>query len=287
MPIIIDPSLPEPTPPVTVTGPDGVLTVQVDQPWAGALLLADFTTATPQPDKVAFYRVGAGGDTVPVRSGDLAWAPGGYGIAYDHEAPLGAGVAWYAVPVVDGVPGVACDTVAAEIPEPAGGAANPGVWLKCLEDPALSRQVLEQSWTEVGYDQDITITRPLGSLKPKAALLTPGTAGTSTLTVLARDLAGEEAVTAIANSGMFLAQSKAAYSRRDRYWVATSVKVTRTSDKVRVGWRTIALELTEVARPGTAGQALRVPGRSYADRLAQFPTYDTLPARSYLQALTG
>lgn len=289
MPIIIDPSLPEPTPPTVVTGPDGVLTATVDAANAGVLLVADFTAMSPQPTRARFYRNNPDGTTVLVRSGDPARAPGGTAVAYDDEAPLGVGVSWYAAPMAtaDSVEGAPCDAVALEVPAPAGGVNDPGTWAKCLDDPNLSRQIKVQSWPEFDYDQGVASTRPLGSSFPVADLTYPGGSATGTLTVLVADEAEETAVRAVFASGVVLTQSRPDYNRADRYWLATGVKVSRISPRVQVTYRSLAVDLQQVDRPDTAGQKLRIPGRSYADRLAAYPTFDTVPARTFLQALTG
>src|SRR5690348_6161615 len=103
MPIVLNPTTPNPAPPSTATSSDGRLTAFVDSAYSGVLLKADFSGLGTKPNRVRFMR-----GTDVVRSGDPAWAPGGLGFAYDHEAPLSTSTAWTAVPIfADGSTGSA------------------------------------------------------------------------------------------------------------------------------------------------------------------------------------
>lgn len=429
MPIIINPDLPPPSPPVTATGPDGILTVQIDAPNAGALLIADFTeedlesvgngafgtnitgwtayqvsgtstlsreTASPitspgslksvwttgstsagaynilddvipsgskvkivfkvknltslptrircgladgSPEifktfdfppslttqtwvinttipedrqfvrlylyansgmdsagstifddisvtrklsKIQFVRTNPDGADVLVRSGDPAQAPGGYGIAYDHEAGLGVGVSWYAIPLIGGVEGPPSDAVGLSIPEPQGGPSSPGTWFKSLEDPALSMQIKVHEWRSYSMEGTSQFTRAAGA-RFSAVAIDELAAPTSSIIVLAYTLEEEEALLSIVNSGVFLTQSKAAYGRRDAYWVVTGFNSERISTLVTNQERYITIPVTQVDRPHTEDIGLRIPGYSYNDLANTYATYSEMADQTYAE----
>ncbi|MGH3501679.1 MAG: hypothetical protein ACRDQA_12455 [Nocardioidaceae bacterium] len=96
--MVVDTSAPEVEPPVVTTSADGHLSAYTDTTNAGVLLVADRSGGDPAPVAWRFTR-DTGSGPVPVRSGDTATSPGGVGIAYDHEAPLGYPIAYTASPI--------------------------------------------------------------------------------------------------------------------------------------------------------------------------------------------
>jgi hypothetical protein len=268
MAIVIDPSSTPPVPPVTATGTDGILTARRDDAWAGAVLTATYTGTLPQ--QVRFTRVGPDGVEMPVRSGDLAWAPGGIAVAYDHEAPLGAAVTWYAYPVTAaGVVGAASAGVSLTIPEPTTPA---DVWLKSLVDPALSLPVWVQSWPQLDYAARQQRADVLGRPAPVLTVDAWSTSASEAV-IFTQTLDERAALLDLLTSGsVLLAQTRAVNGRPDQYIVPGSISealFTDSTDPARV-W-TVAL--TEVDRPPTIDAGLLIPGRSYADSAQAWPTY--------------
>lgn len=278
MPIIADPTAPAPPLPTKVTGSDGVLTAYLDEPNAGVLLVADFSGASQVPARVRFYR----DDGVLVRSGDWAWAPGGIAVAYDHEMSLsGSGHSWYAHPDV----GADCQRVTLTVPAPSDLST---VWLKGLDSPGLSMQVVVSTWPRLHFAGRLSVSPVLGSAFPAFPAITQDLrqAPTSQMQVWTTTFGDSDALRLLVSSGVLLLQPNAKTGRRDQYVAIGDVDADLVGlpQGERLLW---TLPLTEVERPATTGQRLRVPDRSYADRLATWPLYEGVPARSYLDGLTG
>lgn len=285
MPLFIDPLAPPPTPPTSATSGDGFLTATLDPDFAGVLLEADLHTLTPTPPKwIYFYRVDPDGSVWPVRSGNLARSPGGYGTAYDHEAPLGAASTWYIVAYANPTtPGATYGGVGLTVPAPAGGMADPSTWLKSIDEPALSIRVPIVQWGDFQIDMFTEAAHVLGRELPIGAFDTAG--GLSGAPIFGMyDLAGLAAVRELVGSGQLLIQPAPVYKRPQFFAVCTGVRV---SDLLRLkdGFYGYQFNLTEIDRPDTTSQGLRVPGHSYADRLDAFPLYSSVPARTYGDAI--
>lgn len=248
---------------------------------SGSWLLDDVEVLRPL-DGVRFIRTNPDGSQVAVRSGDVALAPGRIAVAYDHEAPLGVGVGWHAVPVLGGVEGEPSDGVTLSVPAPEWPL---DLWLKSLEDPGLSLRVQVEEWAELATSAQASTVQALDGKYPQVNFRTR-TATTSTITVITEDLVTLEQMRALIDSGLLLVQTRAEYGRPDQFVLPGGVSEVMTA-KAYHPTRRWQLELTEVQRPSTTGQRLRVIGRSYQDRLEAFPTYSDVPARTYLEALTG
>ncbi|MGH3500931.1 MAG: hypothetical protein ACRDQA_08560 [Nocardioidaceae bacterium] len=271
MPIIADPNAPAPTPPETSTGIDGVLTAYLDPAWAGVLLVARFGSGV---SRVRFWR----GDTL-VRSGDWAAAPGGIAVAYDHEAPLGGtGNSWHA----EADTGVISDPVGLVIVEPSDLSR---VWLKSIDNPVLSATFVVSTWPELTYAARRDVSPLVGSAYP-AISTDIRQAATSTMTIWTSTAAEAESLHTLVDSGVLLLQPTAETHRGDSY-ISMGDLVQADAGVPQNQQRLWTLPLTSIARPATTDQRLRVPGRSYADRYAKYPTYGDVPTRTYLGALIG
>jgi hypothetical protein len=285
--IVIDPTAPPPVPPVEVTSPDGILTARRDDTWAGVVLTADYTDADPVPGRVRLVHAGPDGIEVPVRSGDLAWAPGGLAVAYDHEAPLGAPVTWYAYPVAaDGTLGARSQGAALTIPEPGDSVRD--VWLKSLTDPAASLRVLVLSWPVLEYGARQQRLDILGAASPVISV-DAWALGSGEASILTETLAERAALLGLLKSGsVLLAQTRGAYGRPDAYLVPGTVSEQMAGDATDPG-RIWTVSLTAVDRPPTLDAGLRIPGRSYADTGRALPTYAdrTATGQTYHQTTVG
>lgn len=286
MSIVIDPDAPPVVPPVEVTSPDGILTARRDDAWAGVVLTADYTGADPVPGRVRLVRVGPDGQETPVRSGDLAWAPGGLAVAYDHEAPLGVPVTWYAYPVAaDGTLGTRSQGAALTIPEPD---APRDVWLKSVNDPATSLRVLVTSWPTQEYAARQQRLDILGAASPVIGIDT-WSLGSGDVQILTESLDERIALLGLLTSGsVLLAQTRGAYGRPDAYMVPGAPSEQMIGAATDPG-RLWTVTMTSVDRPPTLDAGLRIPGRSYADTAVMLPTYAdrTATGQTYHQTTVG
>lgn len=290
MPIVLDQSAPEPPLPTEIVSVDGRLSATVDPGHAGVLLYYNGTELDPPPVHVRFSR--AGGD--PVRSGDVAYAPGGSAVAYDGEVGLGAAAAYEAIPIgPDGTEGEP-SALALLSANPYGRGLEPGVWLKATDGQVAQVTVSESS--EVDYSGQADSATVLGSSHP-VVVSGPHTAPTFTLTILSFGTGEHAALSRLLalpgytpdgqTPATLLVQYARQYQRRDRYCAISSVK--ESPDRLPVlATRQFAVELISTARPDPSGAPLRIPGRSYAEVDAQYRTYaDMPPGKTYLSLTLG
>lgn len=277
MPIVVDPSFVPPPPPLVVEGPDGVLKVKLDQANAGVLLRADFSSSSPVPQAVRFYRNGE-----LVRSGDPAWAPAGIAKAYDHEAPVGLPANYYAVPVDPSTlepTSDPSDRVTVEVPWAAPSTSY--VWLKHPQRPDLSLCLMAESFPERGRPFRTTFNDVPGArVGLSAATVTGGL--TATLNVFTQTEAEYDALVALTAAGsVLLVQAHPDAGMKSFYARPTdSLTSTRLAEH-GYGWamRQWPLSLVEARRPATVDAPLRIPGLSWASLAAQYPTWTELAAQ--------
>ncbi|GGX98592.1 hypothetical protein [Streptomyces fructofermentans] len=278
MPMIVDPSAPEVTPPETVVSPDGWLTAAVDAPWAGVVLAVDYTASTPLAGaadvlKVLIRRQDPGAAApAPVRSADLAWAVEGIGTAYDHEAPLGVAVVYIARPqYADGTWGPE-SSLSLTLPEPALPA---DVWIKSLDEPGLSARVVVRSWPSLNWTANIETSQVSGNRYPAAGQDTY-TASSSDIVIDADGSDIERIKELLTTPGVRLIQTRADTHRPDMFVLFGDVQ--QSMDSKPAESRAYAAAVLEVARPDTAGQPMRMPGWSYDALAEQQATYDAAAA---------
>ncbi len=297
MPIVVDPGQGQKTPPTVATSPDGRLTATVDVEHAGVLLAYDGSGLSPQPTRVRFTRTAGGVETVGVRSGDLAYAPGGYAYAYDAEVGLAAAVTYTAIPLdLDGTAGTAssASALSANPPGPDGG---PAVWLTSVTDPNASWAVLVTDSSELSYSGRSSSAQPLRSPYP-VIVSEVGTASTFSLTIVSQSTQEHTDISRLlglagyvpdgAPPPLLLVRYDPIYQREDCYAAVGSVSESPTSVPT-LEPRQFKLDLTTVAGPDPTGAPLRIPGRSYDDIARSYTTYSdiaqTVP--SYNALLTG
>jgi hypothetical protein len=278
MPMIVDLSAPPVTSPVTVVSPDGWFQAAVDPVYAGVVLAVDYTASTPLAGaanvrKVRIRRQDPGSPaTLPVRSGNAAWAIGGVGTAYDHEAPLGVAVVYTAVPeYADGTTGPTSSvSVTVPAPEP-----PVDVWIKSVDEPTLSALVTVTSWPALQWEGRIESAQVEGSRYPTASQSVYN-ASSSEITI---DAEGEEIEVLerlLTTPGVRLIQTLPGYRRPDQFVLFTGV--TQAVDTTPDGARTYTASVLEVARPATEGQPLRVPGWSWDVVAGEFASWDAFEA---------
>jgi len=280
MPLIVDPSAPQITPPDTITSPDGWLTAVIDEQWAGVYLAVDYQGGTtPLADaalvrKVQITLQDPGADApVGVRSGNLAWAIEGVGQAYDHEAPLGVAVAYTARPqYADGTWGPD-SSLGLVVPAPLP-AQPKDLWLKSLETPGLSLRVMlgTPQGTTSAARQDTT-TRTGTPYTAVAYDTASAPVETVSVDVLTEDI---EQFRKMIRSGVLLAQVRPGYQIPDRFFVPGDVAEKPTGKLGSTGGYTVTFDIVPIERPDSVGQPMRAPAWSYDAMAAQFASYDAV-----------
>ncbi|MEV6124842.1 hypothetical protein AB0M23_30780 [Streptomyces sp. NPDC052077] len=281
MPMIVDLSAPQITPPVTVVSPEGWLRAVVDDQWAGVWLSYTAAAAPPVPDAAKVLRVlitrrdPGGAEPVPVRSGDLAWAVEGTGQAYDHEPPLGVAVVYTAVPqYADGAWGPPT-SLGLVVPAPPL-AQSRDLWIKSVEEPGLSMRVMlgpAQGTSSAGRQE--TASRSGTPFTAVAWDTAEAPAEAVTVDVLAEDI---DRFRLLIRSGVLLAQVRPGYQIPDRYFVPGEVTEKPTGKLGITGGYTVGFTIAPIERPDTAGQPLMVPGWSYDEVAARYGTYTAVAA---------
>ncbi|MCP9205495.1 hypothetical protein [Streptomyces cucumeris] len=274
--MIVDPLAPPVTLPTPAVSADGWLTAVLDPAWSGVVLSVDYTAATPLAGvadvrKVLITRLdpGAAG-SVPVRGADLAWCIEGVGAAYDHEAPLGRAVTYTARPTyADGTTGPA-SSVAVTLPDPSGQA---DVWIKSLDEPGVSARVTVTSWPALSWAARIDSADVMGSRYPITSQ-DEYKAASSDITLDAEGDAIEIMRKLLTTPGVRLLQTRADARRPDQFVLLGDPA--EAIDTTPTGARTFTAQVTEVERPPTAGQPMRMPGWSYDALAAAWDSYDAV-----------
>ncbi|MFJ4356926.1 hypothetical protein ACIP25_11715 [Streptomyces massasporeus] len=233
--------------------------------------------------KVRITRTDPGRDPVPVRSADLAWAIGGVGAAYDHEAPLGAAVVYTATAVrADGSDGPT-SALAVMVPEPAVPA---DVWIKSVDEPGLSARVTVTAWPQLQWESRIDTADVAGSRYAATAQDVYASAG-SDISIDAQGDQIEALRTLLTTPGVRLIQTRSANRRPDQFVLFATP--TESVDTTPDATRTFTAAVREVERPGTANQPLRIPGWSYDHLAAQYASYSAVESTfgSYLALATN
>lgn len=242
---------------------------------ANASASEEFTPATPfvpghgaTVAKVRFERQ----DGSVVRSGNPAWAPGGYAHAYDHEATLGGGTLWRAVPIrFDGTEGTPSEYVGAVIPAPSDGWA----WLKPVTDPDKA-MLLKVEPPDLSYDGRVDTTSIAGAPRP-AATWDVLEGFTTQLRSLVREKDVEQQLMALLDEGPVLAQFPACAGLPDFYFIRGKLDLEHVHWD-GWPWRRYQWDVIQVDRPDTTDSSLRIPGLSYDTVERDWTTYDQLAA---------
>lgn len=210
---------------------------------------------------------------LPVRSGDSAWALGGVGSAYDHEAPLGVAVIYTATPVyADGSTG-ASSSLAVTVPAPSRGPGD--VWIKSIDEPGISARVTVTQWPALSWNARIDTADVAGNPFPAASQDVYG-APASSIAIDAEGSAIETVQRLLTTPGVLLVQTRPDYHRPDQYVLVGNVQQQITSTPTEP--RTYTADLTQVGRPDTAGQPMRIPGWSWDELARTFASWDAVEA---------
>ncbi|WP_240373039.1 hypothetical protein [Brevibacterium zhoupengii] len=211
-------------------------------------------------------------DGTLVRSGNPAWAPGGYAHAYDHEATLGGGTLWRAVPIrFDGTEGTPSEYVGAVIPALTDGWA----WLKPVADPDKA-MLLKVEPPDLSYDGRVDTTSIAGSARP-AATWDVLEGFTTQLRSLVREKPVADQLMALLDEGPVLAQFPACAGLPDFYFIRGKVDLEHVHWD-GYPWRRYQWDVINIDRPDTTDSPLRIPDLSYDTVERDWTTYDQLAA---------
>jgi len=219
--------------------------------------------------KVRFIR----DDGVRVRSGDDAWAPGGWAYAFDNEAHPGDHVLYQAFPVdKNGNLGTGSEQLSIQVP---ALPASKDCWLKSVEQPTLSMQ-LEMQIPDPEQDQDgrDTLTDIPGSEFQAGGWDVPVQAPWQ-FVFKTYTLDEYQALVALLKSGPLLWQGLNVYGIDDFYCLRKSVHVAYEKAAYDPR-RLITVTLQPIDRPPTLDAPMAGSGKSYDWVAGQVESYDQL-----------
>lgn len=267
MPIIVDPSIPNPPTPEVIVSPDQKLIAVAGT--YGVQLRADFSNDDGTwPDglrKVRFER-----DGQPIRSGNTAWAIGGIADAFDYEIAPGQVAIYQAFPLdIDeepfGDPTEALAITAMDIHE------DYDCWLKSISDPSLMARFEMQGdpeFTEQGAD---TLEKPFGASLYAGGIDTAALAD-APFVFKVTGKAELDLLLAIIESGVVLWQSDGRAGLDNFYGVRQTASWQYMVGSQKLVWL-VSVTFRKVAQPSTYGAPLVIPGYSYADTQATAATF--------------
>jgi len=274
MPMIVDPNAPQIEPPDEVVSTDGHLTAVIDEPYAGVLLICDRSGDPTVIPHWSVERVNPDGTHHRVRSGDPVWSPGGYGLCYDHEAPLGVAVLYVATPLLaDGQPAADSSEVAVTIPPPT---YPKDVWIKSTNRPGASMRVHVEEWPELTTEARNQLVTIPGDRYP-VATLDVYDASTSTMTLFTETAVEAQALRDLLEApDVLLVSARPEHNRPDEFVVTGTLSeaIIGPGDPAR-RW---TVPLQPVARPDTRDQTMRMPGWSADELLERFATLSAVAA---------
>jgi len=291
---LVDLTLSTPAPPTEAASVDGALHARLHE--SGVIL---WTTLDEDSWLLRLERA----DGTVVRGSDPAYAPGGIAVGFDHEAPLGVAVSWYAVILSGDRAGerVGPVTLTQAFPDSRTKVGNwHAVWLKSCEDSSLSRLV----WLEVAADR--SAPRHQGSLqvigRQNTVLIDGGVGGEqgSSWSIITETMAEVTALRDLLTSGTLLLQFPPIFDRRDIYLAPTGDLTWQLASEAAIpDWshsitgedvigdlHTWPFEWVEQDRPATADTTVGIPGHTYDDSTRAMPTYDDR-AGTYLDRVLG
>lgn len=292
MPIVVS-GIVEQTPATDATSPDGLIRAQVVEAYAGVFLTVDYSDLIADPGYNwanpfcgTIYRVDTlTNEKVVVRGADRRTQYGGIFYAYDDEVEFGKVYTYY-VEGYDQHGALARRSYGVSVLtwEPPGGYVLPGVWIKSLDDPSLSMPVRVRSWKSGTYASRTSTATVLDS-PYMAANQGVRSAYETSMTVLTADEDEYQQLLELSQYGTVYIVGLSKHRRRTGYYLLGDLSPSRVTDFVNSPYD--AWDISNVVqqpRPVTTGQQGPVyPWRNLADRLAEFPTFNDVPAGRLLR----
>lgn len=264
---------------------DGFVTVTAIPAWASVGIVIDWKTSSPMPWQTTVLRTNPDGTVVTVRSGDLAYTPGGDGYVYDHEAPLEGTLKYQAFGYLYDGTLVQTSTQATIVLT-----ATVTMWLKSVTNPSrsmsLSMTDQQEAWPQAQQAFHIP-----GRANPVVWQdVQGGITGSATFETMAQS--DHNGLRLLAGSGVLLLQGSVATAAfdHDTYLVPSGLKVKR--NPLIVGWalREFSFDYVEVDRPSTTGSVLKVPAWTndvVAATYATFTAWDAAFPTTYVNQAKG
>jgi len=275
MPVVINVSaggpVPHPPLPTKATSPDGYLMVAFDKTTYGAWLKVNIQGMGFITDAVTFTFKRADGTIV--RGGDHVISVSREARVYDDELPIGQVVTWY---VDIEMPGFQIQTqkVSLSLPLLNGSVSDPSTWLKSIENPNHSTQLMINRWPDMTYEVNMTSLETLNGRFP-AMIDTYDSLGGFNGTVQFTILGDEQMrrVLEVLKDGVFWLTASPQFKRRNMYAGFTGKVKVSDVGKMSIKDKILTIDLVETERPSTANQPNRAPGKSYEDRLRVYPKF--------------
>lgn len=282
MPIVVASAVDQ-VPATDATSPDGLLRAEVLDDFAGVRLTVDYRSLFtddfdwPNPFRATVYRVNPDGSKIVVRSADDRSQYGGKYTAYDDEVSFGTTYQYYVEAMVqDGSLGRRSFSVAVLTWAPDGGDTMPGVWMKSLDNPMLSRPVRTNDWSTWAYASRSDVSDVMGS-KYSAVNQRARGAGTTSLQVLTKTGDEYTGLLDLLSDGVLFIASWYRPWQRDGYYVIEDISPARPTDLVKHGFDYWTIAARRVDRPTTSNQNYpTVPWRSLADLKSEYATLGQL-----------
>jgi hypothetical protein len=279
MPVVVPVSTSAPQSLTDATSFDGRVRAVDDPLYGGVRLRVDYAADRAlwaSPFRCTVYRKDPDGSLHTVRGGDPYLNYAGKGWLYDHEAPLGKPVSYYAVPVApDGTAGVQSAAASIITSAPAGGMKAPDMWLVNLENPSASVRARGTSTLSGSYNGRSDKQTVLGS--PFPAVTPDARSGLSTsIAVLTIGEAEFTAMHELLQQSIVMRKSSL-WERPDGYFTVDDVSYAAQSGSTGRGIYVWTLGLTEVARPSTYGQTVAMPMYTFEDYETQYPFFSDVP----------
>lgn len=267
--------------PTDATSPDGHIRAVVDDQYGGVLLIVDYTLSDVKlnqplssPFACTLYRQLPDGTVDTVRGGNPYKNYGAMGRLYDQEVPLDTLVTYWAVPTLaDGTQGPPCAGVQVQTSAP-----YPGMWLTSPYDLSLALNCGAQDGRKGTYASRNDDQIVLGSPYPATTLQTRA-ALTTTMTFFTNTEAQFKAAKKLFDLNVI--QRRSLYWERPDGWFTVGDVGVEPATGIMTGWMLWTIPLVERERPSTTGQFVSIPGDTFKDRLAEYPTFASVISRQF------
>jgi hypothetical protein len=250
------------------------LTATNDTTWASVKLSVDLSGVSSPWFVTITRKNNVTGELAKVRSADLTAAGGGILLAYDHECPLGVSCtysaqAYTAVGAATGSPATATVTT----PNVTDGGI---AWLKSIDNPSLSLSLRVFAAGFLGRRNRTQEFQVINRTNPVVQSF--GLSGRKgPIEVTAKTWATIDAAVKLFNEKQILVQFAPTSHIPDLYAAVGDVQPLVFGPRSQQFQR-FQVDLTEIDRPSTTNDPLRIPGVSWTSQAATFATYTAAAA---------